>query len=118
MNHQWIVYILGAVLSTMASIIGYVNSQPTGFSTWKHIFRFYFEDKEAAVTTVLTFGFVWLLGSIYVQKMPLPYTGTIAGLPDRAVIAFCLGGLGEFIAPLTIKAIVTSVISVIQKWFS
>lgn len=115
MRHQWIIYILGAVLSTMASLIGYNKKQPPESNLWRNIYNFYFDGEAPAITTVLTFSLVWLLGSIYIEDLQVPGTGFISGLPNVDVVAFFLGALGEFIAPIFIKSMVDWII---RKWFS
>lgn len=118
MSHQWIIYLLGAVLSTMGSLIGYNRKQGPESKLWKNILDFYFDGPEAGITTVGTVAFVWIFGSIYINKLPIPYTGTIATLPEKDVVAFFLGAIGEYAGPLLLKALIEAVANKIRQWFN
>jgi hypothetical protein len=103
MNHPWLVYLLGALLSTMASLIGFMLKAPPGSSLWRNILEYYFGGEEPVITSILTFGGVWLVGSIYCDRMEIPGTGAITSLPMTNVVSFCLGAFGEWSVPHIIK---------------
>ena len=118
-THLWVIYIVGAVISTMCSLMGYMLKRPVDDkSMLRAILEFYFDGREPQVTTVLTFSIVWMTGAVYVSDLPIPYTRTIADLPESSVVAFSLGALGEYLGPILIRTIGNGINNLVARWFS
>lgn len=66
---------------------------------------FLFNDVRVATTTVTTWAAEWVIGAVYVDKLPLPF-GPLGALPMHASLSFLLGVIGELIAPLVVKWII------------
>lgn len=104
--HLWYVYLTAAVMTHLMTLAIYMKGKPPG--SWpflKEAWHYYTEGTEAILTSIGTFGIVWVLGTVYIDKLQVSYLGVIIDLPLHPAVAFLLGFLGEFFAPRIIRTI-------------
>lgn len=106
MNHLWYVYLTAAIITHLIRLAVYMKSMPQGsWSFWKEAWHFYVDGTEPQLTTIGTVGIVWVLGSVYIDKLNISYLNLVVGLPAHPGLAFLLGFMGEFFGPRVIKTI-------------
>lgn len=96
----WIAFLAGASLAL-------------GFKLAQHrrrggaIVEYFLGDHQSSLTTVTTFGVVWLLGAITIRVFTgeLAMWATLAGLP-AAPCVFVIGSIAEFAAPRWISRVI------------
>jgi hypothetical protein len=99
-------YLTVAIITHLIGIAVYMKKMPNG--SWpflKELWKYYTDGTEAALVSVGTFSIVWVLGSIYIDKLQVSYFSVLIGLPCHPAIAALLGFVGEFFGPKAIKAI-------------
>lgn len=104
--HLWYVYLTTAIITHLIGVAVYMKGKPIG--SWpflKELWYFYFASTESAFVSVGTFSLVWVLGSIYIDKLQVSYFGVIHDLPLHPSLAALLGFIGEFFAPRIIKVL-------------
>jgi hypothetical protein len=110
MNYIWYFYLTSAAITHLIGLAVYMKGKPPGsWSFLKEAWHYYTEGPEAALVSIGTFSIVWVLGSIYIDKLAVSYFGILIALPCHPAIAVLLGFMGEFFGPRIIK--------VVYKWF-
>lgn len=104
MTPLWYIYLSAAVAAHLIRLVVYMKKQPPG-SLKEELIDFYFNDTEASLTTVGTVGIIWVLGSVYINKLDVAFLNLVVNLPLHPALAFLLGFMGEFFGPKIIKAI-------------
>lgn len=108
MSVLWYVFLSTAVVTHLIKLAVYMKRQQPG-SLRDELLDYYLGGTEAAITTVGTVGIVWVLGSVYIDKLAVSYLNVVINLPLHPALAFLLGFMGEFFGPKIIK--------VIYHWF-
>jgi len=100
-------YFLGLGLNLAWKIAKFLYRYPKtdDYSTRAALCEYFFSDKVAGQTTVITFAVVWVLGAVYVGQVSGLLT-EVAGLPQHQSVAFLLGTLAEMLAPKVTARIV------------
>ena len=110
----WIFYLLGAFLTLVWKLIRYVRHEKrNGIPARDAIAEWFFEDSaENSVSWLVTIGFVWCFGAIYVDlRDRAGVFSFIQTVPLHNSVAFFLGGVLELVAPKAAEQICTWVIS-------
>jgi hypothetical protein len=100
----WYIYLSAAVAAHLIRLVAYMKQQQPG-SLKNELMDFYFGGQEASLTTVGTIGIIWVLGSVYIDKLGVSFLNLVVNLPLHPALAFLLGFMGEFFGPKIIKAI-------------
>jgi hypothetical protein len=108
MSIFWYILLSSAVVTHLIKLAAYMKRQQPG-PLLEELFNYYLGGTEAAITTVGTVGIVWVLGSVYIDKLAVSYLNVVINLPLHPSLAFLLGFMGEFFGPKIIK--------VIYHWF-
>lgn len=104
MNRWWVVYFLGVLAPMIFKYAYFMLNQPPVTEHGKQsllilTLKFFFNDPNAATKTVLTFAGEWLIGAMYVDRLPLPF-GDMFEMPQHIALSFFLGAAAEmFIVP-------------------
>ena len=104
MTPLWYIYLSAAVAAHLIRLINYMKQQPPG-PIKGELFDFYFGGPEPSLTTAGTVGIIWVLGSVYIDKLDVSFLSLVLNLPLHPALAFLLGFMGEFFGPKIIKAI-------------
>lgn len=104
MNGLWYVYLTAAVVAHLIRLVVYMKQRDPG-PIKEELQDFYFGAAESSLTTVGTIGIVWVLGSVYINKLDVSFLNLVVNLPLHPALAFLLGFMGEFFGPKIIKAI-------------
>jgi hypothetical protein len=100
----WICYVLGFALPFFLKFAHYMYIQDrTKISFGEAFLKWFFGGTEESVVTVSTFGFVWLLGGIYIDRLEFIFGSDLRAIPYHPSIAFFLGAIGEILSPIAIK---------------
>jgi hypothetical protein len=105
---EWASYLGGALLALAYKYARYLYTGHQSRIGWKELTWEWFFDpcKENAVSWVTTVGVVWIIGSLYIERMDWEVGGNfLKSLPVQSPVAFTLGSMMEFVAPN------------ISKWF-
>lgn len=107
MNKYWLVYFIGVALPYAIKMGNYLlrTRVDDKVTLWHAIAEYLFGNVQTSITSVMTVGAEWVLGAIYVDRLPLPFTPTLE-LPLHVAACFFLGAISELIAPLLIKRVV------------
>lgn len=103
----WFWYLLGAILCLAWKWQRYCyESKGSGISFWaasKKWLEIY--TLESQVSWIVTIGAVWVIGTLYIERIGLQwlFDGAIMEIPAAPAMAFLLGSLAELIAPAFVK---------------
>jgi len=110
----WIAGILVPLLLKLGHHLFLASRSETTFL--RAMAEFVFADATASTTTVLTFSTELLLGSIYINRLALPFIPEIS-LPLNWALCFFLAMIAESVAPIVVKAVVAFADRWIKKVF-
>lgn len=107
MNRYWLWYFVGVALPYFIKLGNYLLRKTADHtvSLWRIIAEYMVGDVQVATTSVMTLGAEWVLGAIYVDKLPMPFM-EVLDLPLHVASCFFLGAIAELIAPLIIRRVV------------
>lgn len=112
MNRWWLFYAVGALLPFVVKYAYYMLQQESENEFGKRSFailtlKFLFNDQAATMKTLLTVSGEWLIGAMYVDRLPLPF-GDVFEMPQHIALSFFLGVIAEgFLVPPLIGAFVS-----------
>jgi hypothetical protein len=100
MTMLWIAFLAGASLALAFKLLQYYRRGGV-------LVEYFLGDHQSSLTTVTTFGVVWLLGAITIRVFTgeLALWATLAGLP-AAPCVFVIGSIAEFAAPRWIQRVI------------
>lgn len=118
MNVYWAPWIAGMLIPFGFKLGHHLFMSSRADTTYvKAIAEFVFADAAASTTTVLTFSTELLLGSIYIDRLEMPYVPDVE-LPLNWALCFFLALISESVAPIVVKTIVGFCEVKLRKMFS
>jgi hypothetical protein len=99
---EWASYLGGALLALAYKYARYLHIGSRRRVGWKKLTLEWFFDpcKQNAASWVTTVGVVWIIGSLYIDRMDWDIgRNFLKTLPIQSSVAFTLGSMMEFVAP-------------------
>jgi hypothetical protein len=98
---DWVCYLVGAILVLMYKWGRYIRQRRAqGIGMKQATIEWFFEPSADNVTSwVVTVGFIWTFGTVYIFKIDIGLGEWFQRLPVMCPFAFLFGGLLELYAP-------------------
>ena len=100
----WIPYFSAVFLVTALYILRFIRSQKAAGIPARHAWiNIALESDMASGTTwVGTLGVVWLLGAVYINRLPM-ISDWLAAAPHHPALAFCVGFSSTAVSPIVLS---------------